>query len=107
MKKLINRRPLVKHRLNYYTERQVSQVCKRWKVGRKNPSVGPLEEDITIEKPGSVLSRRLLADIVRESGENIEKASTGDPGKVVNSRTRTVEKGPQRKKESSKGIWNP
>src|ERR1700730_12180973 len=67
MKKLVNSRLLVKHRLNYYTERQFSQALTRWKYGRKNLSVGPFVEDITTEKPRSGLSRRLLADIARES----------------------------------------
>ena len=35
--------------------------------------------DITEEEPRSVLSRRLLADIAREEGGNVEKAATGDP----------------------------
>jgi bifunctional non-homologous end joining protein LigD len=58
------------------------------------------EKDITTEKPRSVLSRRLLADIARESGGDVEKASTGDPGKAVNSRTRTAEKSPQRRERA-------
>jgi hypothetical protein len=35
--------------------------------------------DITAEKPYSALSGRLLADIARDSGGNIEQAATGDP----------------------------
>jgi bifunctional non-homologous end joining protein LigD len=37
------------------------------------------EEDITVEKPYSALSRRLLAGIARDNGGNIEQAATGDP----------------------------
>src|SRR5579863_7233055 len=37
------------------------------------------ETDIEEEEPRSVLSGRLLADIAREGGGDIEKASTGDP----------------------------
>jgi bifunctional non-homologous end joining protein LigD len=37
-------------------------------------------EDITVEKPRSAVSSRLLADIAREQGGDVEKASTGDPG---------------------------
>jgi bifunctional non-homologous end joining protein LigD len=37
------------------------------------------EKDIEEEEPRSVLSRRLLADIAREEGGDVEKASTGDP----------------------------
>jgi bifunctional non-homologous end joining protein LigD len=36
-------------------------------------------KDITSEKPRSVVSNRLLADIAREAGGDVEKASTGDP----------------------------
>ena len=35
--------------------------------------------DIAVDKPRSILSRRLLTDIAREEGGNVEKASTGDP----------------------------
>jgi bifunctional non-homologous end joining protein LigD len=35
--------------------------------------------DITIEKPRSVLSRRLLAGIARDGGGDVAKAATGDP----------------------------
>jgi len=35
--------------------------------------------DITAEEPRSVVSRRLLADIARDEGGNVEKAATGDP----------------------------
>jgi bifunctional non-homologous end joining protein LigD len=37
--------------------------------------------DIVTEKPRSVLSRRLLAQIARDEGGNVEKAATGDPAK--------------------------
>lgn len=37
------------------------------------------EEDVTEEKPRSVLSRRLLAGIARDEGGNVAKAATGDP----------------------------
>jgi bifunctional non-homologous end joining protein LigD len=36
-------------------------------------------KDVTEEAPRSVASRRLLADIARDEGGNIEKASKGDP----------------------------
>ncbi len=37
------------------------------------------KEDITAGKPRSVASRRLLAQIARDAGGDVEKASTGDP----------------------------
>jgi len=35
--------------------------------------------DITMEKPRSVLTRRLLAGIARDEGGDVAKAATGDP----------------------------
>ena len=37
------------------------------------------KKDIVAEEPRSVLSKRLLADIARENGGDVEKAATGDP----------------------------
>jgi bifunctional non-homologous end joining protein LigD len=37
------------------------------------------DEDITVEKPYSALSHRLLAGIARDNGGNVEQAATGDP----------------------------
>jgi bifunctional non-homologous end joining protein LigD len=37
------------------------------------------KKDITLEKPRSVASRRLLAQIARDEGGDVEKASSGDP----------------------------
>ena len=36
--------------------------------------------EITAERPKSVASRRLLAEIARDEGGNVEKARKGDPG---------------------------
>jgi len=36
-------------------------------------------EDVTVEKPRSAATRRLLADIARAGGGNIAKAAAGDP----------------------------
>ncbi len=38
-------------------------------------------EDVTLAKPRSVLSRRLLAGIARDNGGDVAKAATGDPPK--------------------------
>jgi bifunctional non-homologous end joining protein LigD len=35
--------------------------------------------DITVEKPRSAISNRLLAQIARDGGGDVEKAATGDP----------------------------
>ncbi len=49
--------------------------------------------DIAVEEPRSVLSRRLLAGIARDEGGNVEKAATGDPP----SKSKTGIKKPKRK----------
>ena len=48
-------------------------------------------KDITADAPRSVLSHKLLADIAREGGGDVEKAATGDPsgGTPKNTRNRT------------------
>ena len=38
-------------------------------------------KDVTVDEPRSVLSKKLLAEIARDNGGNVEKAATGDPGK--------------------------
>lgn len=46
-------------------------------------------EDVTQEEPRSVVSHRLLAEIARDEGGDIEKASKGDPaGKAQRARRR-------------------
>ena len=37
-------------------------------------------EDVTIEKPRSIVSNKLLAEIARDGDGDVEKAATGDPG---------------------------
>jgi bifunctional non-homologous end joining protein LigD len=59
------------------------------------------QKDITAAEPRSVLSNRLLADIARENGGDVEKAATGDPVKVANPKERTtatIRKGKKRGK---------
>ena len=58
------------------------------------------DEDITTSQPRSVLSKRLLADIARDNGGNVEKAATGDPGKAAKPKARTTVKSPIRKKRA-------
>lgn len=43
-------------------------------------------EDILIEKPRSVLTNRLLAEIARDEGGDVAKAAKGDPVKAVAAR---------------------
>ena len=56
------------------------------------------DKDITTSQPRSVLSKRLLEDIARDNGGDIEKAALGDPGKVAKPKLRTIAKSPIRKK---------
>jgi bifunctional non-homologous end joining protein LigD len=37
-------------------------------------------KDVTLEKPRSIVSNKLLAEIARDGGGDVEKAATGDPG---------------------------
>ena len=37
------------------------------------------ERDVTLDEPTSTLSHRLLADIARDGGGNVEQAASGDP----------------------------
>jgi len=48
------------------------------------------QEDILTEKPRSVLSKNLLADIARINGGNVEKAATGDPPRQVRAKRDSV-----------------
>src|SRR4030095_6013577 len=47
-------------------------------------------KDVTVERPRSEVSNRLLAQIARDAGGDVEKASTGDPAKK--SRTESTNK---------------
>ena len=57
-------------------------------------------EDITVTQPRSVLSKRLLADIAREKGGDVEKAATGDPVKTSKLKSPKTTKTPRRKKRA-------
>jgi len=57
-------------------------------------------EDITVAQPRSVLSKRLLADIARENGGDVEKAATGDPAKGSKLKSPRTTKTPARKKRA-------
>ena len=55
-------------------------------------------EDIVATEPKSAVSKRLLADIARDAGGDVEKAATGDPG----AQTKPAERKPSAKKTSPK-----
>jgi|SRR5271165_2467630 len=56
--------------------------------------------DITVSQPRSVVSKRLLADIARDNGGDIEKAATGDPGRMAKPKVSTTKNRLIRKKRA-------
>jgi bifunctional non-homologous end joining protein LigD len=59
-------------------------------------------EDIATTEPKSAVSRRLLADIARDAGGDVERAATGDPG--VQHPKPAVRKAPARKTGAKKSA---
>src|SRR5580700_10445054 len=57
-------------------------------------------KDITASQPRSVLSKRLLANIARDNGGDVEKAATGDPGKTAKPKVSTTKSRPMREKRA-------
>jgi bifunctional non-homologous end joining protein LigD len=55
-------------------------------------------EDIVATEPKSAVSKRLLADIARDSGGDVERAATGDPKPA----TKTAERKPNARKTTAK-----
>ena len=60
------------------------------------------KRDIAGAQPRSVLSRRLLADIAREEGGDVEKAATGDPPGGLRSGPRAAGQELKRKKRGKR-----
>ncbi len=56
------------------------------------------ERDIEEDEPRSVLSKRLLADIAREEGGDVEKAATGDPTQGSRPGSRSPGQDPKKRK---------
>jgi bifunctional non-homologous end joining protein LigD len=55
-------------------------------------------EDIAAKEPQSVASRRLLVDIAREGGGDVEKASSGDP-------SRKTKSAPRARRSAARSPW--
>jgi bifunctional non-homologous end joining protein LigD len=55
-----------------------SKAAKTWLLIKHKDEFAS-KKDITVDEPRSVVSRKLLADIARDNGGNVEKAATGDP----------------------------
>jgi bifunctional non-homologous end joining protein LigD len=56
-------------------------------------------EDVTAKKFRSVVSNRLLAEIARDNGGNVEKAATGDPGGKI-------PRAPAKKRKGPPSVWH-
>ena len=52
---------------------------RQWLLFKRTDRYASRDLDITVAKPRSVLTRRLLAQIARDAGGDIAKAATGDP----------------------------
>jgi bifunctional non-homologous end joining protein LigD len=55
--------------------------------------------DVVVDEPRSVLSKRLLADIARENGGDVDKAAAGDPAKAAKPQEKSVSE-----KKKPKGL---
>jgi hypothetical protein len=55
-------------------------------------------EDVTAEQPRSAISGKLLAEIARDHGGEVEKAATGDPAPSKKQTVRTA------KRATSNGV---
>lgn len=53
---------------------------KSWLLIKHRDEFASATLDIAAEEPRSATSKRLLADIARDGGGDVEKAATGDPG---------------------------
>jgi bifunctional non-homologous end joining protein LigD len=62
------------------------------------------DADIAEEKPRSAISNRLLADIAREGGGDVEKAATGDPAAPKQSKSATKPRATAAKKPAAKSV---
>jgi bifunctional non-homologous end joining protein LigD len=62
-------------------------------------------DDLTLDKPRSVVSKRILAEIARDEGGDIKKAATGDPPAEI--RKLLKMKDPlTRKTHGRRSVWN-
>jgi bifunctional non-homologous end joining protein LigD len=62
------------------------------------------DADIATEMPRSAISNRLLADIAREGGGDVEKAATGDPAPAKPSKSAAKPRAAAAKKSVSKSV---
>ncbi|HET6143904.1 MAG TPA: DNA polymerase ligase N-terminal domain-containing protein [Candidatus Acidoferrales bacterium] len=57
-----------------------SKADKSWLLMKHRDEFASTK-DIAVEEPRSVVSKKLLADIARDNGGDVEKAATGDPAR--------------------------
>jgi bifunctional non-homologous end joining protein LigD len=62
--------------------------------------------DIAEEEPRSVISKRLLVEIARDEGGNLEKAATGDPPALLERILKNPKLAAPPKKSKKKAIWH-
>jgi len=79
------------------TGRYESKRTKPWLLIKHRDKYAS-ERDITLEKPRSVLTKRLLADIARDEDGDVTKSATGDPKIPRRSEIRNTRRHPDRKK---------
>jgi bifunctional non-homologous end joining protein LigD len=63
-------------------------------------------EDIAQMQPRSVVSKRLLIEIARDEGGNMEKAATGDPPSVLKQLLKNPKLVAPPKKARKKSVWH-
>ncbi len=63
-------------------------------------------EDIAEKEPRSVVSNRLLIEIARDEGGNMEKAATGDPPALLEKMLKNPKLVTPPKKSKKKSVWH-
>jgi len=63
-------------------------------------------KQITEEEPRSVVSKRLLVEIARDEGGNLEKAATGDPPALLEKMLKNPRLIAPAKKTKKKAVWH-
>ena len=64
------------------------------------------KRDIAEEEPRSVVSNRLLVEIARDEGGNLEKAATGDPESVIRQLIANPKLVSKPRKGRTKAVWH-
>jgi bifunctional non-homologous end joining protein LigD len=63
-------------------------------------------EDVAEKEPRSVVSNRLLIEIARDEGGNMEKAATGDPQALLQKMLKNPKLVTPPKKSKKKAVWH-